>query len=176
MIKDWIKNHCKFAQQEKVMIILRGISGAGKSTKAKELGQGGVVLSTDDFWMENGEYKFDVSRLGIAHKWNQNRALKALQEGISPIVIDNTSTTAWEMNFYAKAAVQYGYQVRIEEPDSPQWKGRMHPNMTEQEKNDLAQELAKRNSHGVTPEIAKRMIDRWQHNLDFKQILEAEPK
>jgi len=176
MIKDWVKSNCKFAQQEKVLILCRGVSGSGKSTKAKELGQGGIVLSTDDFWMENGEYKFNSSKLGIAHKWNQDRAIKALQKGVSPIVIDNTNLVAKDMNFYAKAAVQYGYKVRIEEPESPQWKGKMHPNMTEQEKNDLAKELAKRNSHGVTPEIARRMIDRWQHNLDLKQILEAEPK
>ena len=43
---NWYK---KAQQKEKVLYVMRGISGSGKSSLAKELGKNGVVLSTDDF-------------------------------------------------------------------------------------------------------------------------------
>ena len=34
----------------------------------------GIVLTTDDFFIaENGQYKFDVAKLGEAHEFNQKR-------------------------------------------------------------------------------------------------------
>ena len=44
---------------------MRGLPGSGKSTKARKIaGQFGVVYSTDDFFMVNGEYKFDPKMIG----------------------------------------------------------------------------------------------------------------
>lgn len=54
---------------DKRLIIMRGISGSGKSTLAKELaGKNGLIFSTDEFFMNNGEYVFDVAKLHWAHK------------------------------------------------------------------------------------------------------------
>ena len=39
---------------------MRGLPGSGKSTKAKKIaGDVGVIFSTDDFFMVDGQYKFD---------------------------------------------------------------------------------------------------------------------
>ena len=46
--------------------------------------------------MRNGVYEFDAARIGEAHQWNQERAFKAIAQGRSPIVIDNTNLEAWE--------------------------------------------------------------------------------
>ena len=36
----------------------------------------GIVLTTDDFFIaENGQYKFDVAKLGEAHEFNQKRGI-----------------------------------------------------------------------------------------------------
>lgn len=44
---------------------MRGVPGSGKSTKAKKLaGSNGVIYSTDDFFMKNGEYIYDVKFIG----------------------------------------------------------------------------------------------------------------
>lgn len=60
---------------EKQLILIRGLPGSGKSTLAKKLaGQGGVIYSTDDFFMKNGEYIYDVKMIGEYHNKNFERA------------------------------------------------------------------------------------------------------
>jgi len=138
---------------------MRGISGSGKSTLARELGKGGVVLSTDDYFVDpiTGEYKWAQNKLKPAHEWNQNRALEAFHSGISPVVIDNTHTKKWEAKFYVERGLDAGYTVLIREPDTP-WKW------------DPV-ELAKRNSHGVGVDAIARMIERWDHDFTVENIL-----
>ncbi|KAL6083929.1 hypothetical protein STEG23_026590 [Scotinomys teguina] len=61
-----------------------------------------LIFSTDDFFFrEDGAYEFNPDFLEEAHEWNQKRAKKAMQSGISPIIIDNTNLHAWEMKPYA---------------------------------------------------------------------------
>ena len=143
---------------QKQLIIMRGISGSGKSTKAQELGQGGVVLGSDEFWGPN--YDFDPSKIGEAHEWNKSRVRQAIEQGISPIVVDNTNTQLWEMRPYVEAAVSHGYNVTFQEADTP-WKFD-------------AEELAKRNQHGVPIDIIKQMLMNWERNPTVENVLSAE--
>ena len=136
---------------------MRGISGSGKSTKARELGQNGIILSTDDFFKINGKYKYDQDRIGQAHLWNQARAKKAMEQGVSPIVIDNTNVIAKDAKPYAEEALKYGYKIKIAEPDTP-WKFD-------------AEELTKRNNHGVPKEVIEEMLEKWQPDEIFMNIL-----
>lgn len=107
---DWIQN--------KELIIMRGISGSGKSTLAqKHKGEKGKIFSTDDFFMQDGRYQFDPKKLSTNHSMNKDRTEKAMIEGVSPIVIDNTNFEAWEMKPYVELADKYGYQVKIVETD-----------------------------------------------------------
>lgn len=145
--------------QPKIMYIMRGPSGAGKSTKAKELGISGTTLSTDDFWMKNGEYQFDINRIGEAHQWNQQRARDCLKKGITPVIIDNTNIEAWEMKPYVGMAQQYGYQVRI----------------VPVEVKNTAQELAQRNKHGVPVESIQKMLDKYDPRVTVRDILRSQP-
>lgn len=34
---------------------------------------GGVVLSTDEYFIQNGQYQFEPNLLGEAHEWNHQR-------------------------------------------------------------------------------------------------------
>jgi predicted kinase len=150
----------RFGTSEKILIICRGISGSGKSTLAKQLaGKTGIVLSTDEYFIDKGQYNFNPQKLSEAHTWNFERALKALDDGISPIVIDNTNIQAWEAQRYVKAAIENGYRVEIKEPDTD-WKFN-------------AEELAKRNTHGVPQKSIERMISRWEPDLTVDDILNA---
>jgi len=143
--------------QDKILYIMRGISGSGKSTLAKQIG--GLILGSDEFWMVNGKYQFDENRIGEAHQWNQNRAAQAMQQGISPIIVDNTNVQAWEAKPYVEAAVANGYRVQVVEPNTP-WKFN-------------AEELAKRNRHGTPKERIEEMIQQWEPNLTVQDILNS---
>ena len=48
---------------EKVLYIVRGIPGSGKSTFAKSLG--GTHFEADMFFMKDGEYKFDMFKFEL---------------------------------------------------------------------------------------------------------------
>ncbi|NP_001340560.1 NEDD4-binding protein 2-like 1 isoform 9 [Homo sapiens] len=81
-----------------------------------------LIFSTDDFFFrEDGAYEFNPDFLEEAHEWNQKRARKAMRNGISPIIIDNTNLHAWEMKPYAVMALENNYEVIFREPDT-RWK------------------------------------------------------
>jgi adenylate kinase family enzyme len=93
----------------KNLYLLRGIPGAGKSTLAKQLGD--AHFEADSYFMVDGEYKFDPTKLRKAHEWCQGQVeLAMIQNHVtygldsSDIVVSNTFTQEWEMkNYYSLA-------------------------------------------------------------------------
>ena len=93
-------------------IIIRGVPGSGKTTIAEIMkGDTGVVCTSDDFLMENGEYNWSPERAKEAHRKNQDLAENVMKIGISPVIIANTNTSPWEWEPYIKSAKKYGYKV-----------------------------------------------------------------
>ena len=39
----------------------------------REIQFNGIILSTDEFFVKNGVYKFDFTKLSDAHAWNKKR-------------------------------------------------------------------------------------------------------
>ncbi|ELV10433.1 NEDD4-binding protein 2 [Tupaia chinensis] len=145
-----------------VLVLLRGLPGAGKSFLARTLQEdnpSGVVLSTDDYFYINGQYQFDVRYLGEAHEWNQNRAKEAFEKKISPIIIDNTNLQAWEMKPYVALSQKHKYKVLFREPDT-WWKFK-------------PKELARRNIHGVSKERIARMLEHYQRFVSVPIIMSS---
>ncbi|KAI1286720.1 NEDD4-binding protein 2-like 2 [Halotydeus destructor] len=132
-----------------VFIILRGVPGSGKSYLANLIAErtGGKIFSADNYHIKNGKYVFNGNDLPLAHEWNLREAKKACDEGISPIIIDNTNSEAWEMKPYAVYAYKSGYRIFLAEPETS-WKY-------------SARECAKRNTHGVSQTVIERMLDRF---------------
>ncbi len=101
----------------KKLIIMRGMSGCGKSTKAAELHLAhspSIVLSTDEYWESKTVFgKPDVSQLNKAHGWNFRRMMYAVAQGYETIIIDNTNTTVWEFENYVHYAVLHDFEVEI---------------------------------------------------------------
>jgi predicted kinase len=95
----------------KELILLRGLPGSGKSSFAKLLG--GNNYEADQYFIdqENGEYKFDSSKIKLAHGWCKLCVGHAMEDGLDRIVVSNTFTQEWEMEAYYKLAEQYGYRV-----------------------------------------------------------------
>lgn len=85
------------------LVLIRGLPGSGKSTLAKNLIGWYQHLETDMYWMKDGEYKFDATKLGEAHAWCQNETRELLSKGFSPVV-SNTFTTKKELQPYFEIA------------------------------------------------------------------------
>lgn len=92
----------------KTLILLRGLPGSGKSTLAKMICSQHV--EADMFFIQDGEYKFDASKLRQAHEWCQGKAEAWMRNGYN-VVVSNTFTQEWEMEAYYKLAEKYGYRV-----------------------------------------------------------------
>ena len=98
----------------KTLYIVRGIPGAGKSTFAKSIG--GVHIEADQFFMMNGKYNFDITKIKLAHKYCQNQTeawmkTDGTQVNNDKIIVSNTFTQEWEMEPYFKLAEKYGYRT-----------------------------------------------------------------
>ena len=137
----------KFLNDNKITLILRGISGAGKDYKVRQLlvkfgGNEDHVFSADKYFEQLAEKKFferfnrkpnekesvewykqvwNAGALGAAHRYCFEEFKAAVDLGISPVIVDNTNTTKSQFERYFKYAEDNGYKVRIEEPDSPWW-------------------------------------------------------
>jgi len=115
------------------LILIRGISGSGKSTLAKQM-KGFKHYEADMFFMIDGKYCYEPTKIKEAHAWCQRKTLQALRSG-KDVVVSNTFTRLWEMKPY----LQMGYPVQIIEAKG-KWK----------------------NIHNIPDYVIERMKQRWQ--------------
>jgi predicted kinase len=92
----------------KELILLRGLHGSGKSTFAKLICNQHVEV--DMYFMQDGEYKFDATKLSDAHEWCRDKTEAWMQKRYN-VVVSNTFTMEWEMMVYYELAERYGYRV-----------------------------------------------------------------
>jgi len=88
------------------LYLVRGVSGAGKSTFAMQLWSAGIVeriFEADDFFYNDGVYLFNPTRLSEAHRYCQLNTKYVLEKGKS-VVVSNTSTTEFEVMVYETIA------------------------------------------------------------------------
>ena len=93
----------------KELFLLRGLPGSGKSTLAKSLG--GKHFEADMYFVRDGEYQFDVTKLKEAHEWCRSSVGGLMINEEPKLVVSNTFTQEWEMDAYYKLAERYGYRV-----------------------------------------------------------------
>jgi predicted kinase len=105
---------------EKILYIVRGIPGSGKSTFAKMLvGEDFLVCEADKYFIdkETGEYNFDFTKIKEAHKFCQDTVESYMKDSLvndqfyREIAVSNTFTQEWEMRPYFELAKNYGYKV-----------------------------------------------------------------
>ena len=131
----------------KIAYIMRGVPGSGKSTVAKILASEiGRIHSTDDLFIVDGEYRFDLERLPENHEHNFKMFCNSLNEGIPIVICDNTNTKRWEFERYVHAATQADYFVAfVLLPHS-------EPELASQ-----------RSIHKVPVETIRQMITEWEN-------------
>jgi len=98
----------------KELYLLRGLPGSGKTTLAKSIG--GIHMEADQYFMEDGVYNFDATKLKLAHNYCQNQTSAWMktdgeQVNVDKIVVSNTFTQEWEMKAYYDLAKEHGYTV-----------------------------------------------------------------
>ena len=69
------------------------------------------IHSTDDYFMVDGRYVFDIGKLGKYHRRNLEAFKASLAEGIGLVVLDNTDEHPWETQPYTDAARTAGYRI-----------------------------------------------------------------
>lgn len=122
------------------LTLIRGLPGSGKSTLAKTLSEttGAVHLETDMFFMVDGEYRFDPTRISEAHRWCQDECLRHLEAGRS-VVVSNTFTQQWELTPYRALASSLWIDIDVIVAHG-EWG----------------------NTHGVPDKVIERMRSRWE--------------
>lgn len=95
---------------EKVLYIVRGLPGSGKTTLAKQLTAN--VFEADHYFYDNeGNYNFIPSEIKEAHKECQQFVGFAMESNIQKIAVSNTFTQEWEMEPYLELAKKHSYKV-----------------------------------------------------------------
>ncbi len=102
----------------KVLTLVRGLPGSGKSTFANTITNEFSVCEADKFFYDKkGNYNFDATKLSAAHEWCRNQVETRMKDNeVNPqfypeIVVSNTFTKEWEMNEYFELAKKYEYKV-----------------------------------------------------------------
>lgn len=141
------------------LIIMRGASGSGKSTKARELAfeNNGTIYSTDttietDFGNYNKFFqdmieKNDFSNLHKAHQKTLRYAKIAMKSDVPYIIIDNTNIKPWEPKEFVMYALNNGYadeNIKIADIGDAGF---------------TAEKLFERNTHNVPMDKIRSMVD-----------------
>lgn len=146
-----------------IVYIMRGLPGSGKSTKADKIQKSYEEsydevrrLSFDDYFMEDGEYKFSIEKYhgtGGARFQCMVKFLDAISKGYSCIIVDNTHPTWEHCEKYVKVALDNGYEVMFTESDTPwAWD---------------PEECAEKNRHGVPVEEISRRLSIYEKTEDI---------
>lgn len=153
-----MKNWYKLSQVEKILYVMRGVSGSGKSTVAKSLP--GVVpenifstdaligddLETYNAFFYNMEESKDLTPLSDMHKRLIVMVREAMSQSRTPLVLDNTNIEPWQCKPSVQDAFNNGYRVEFVEVGT----GGKTP-----------EELAQRNQHQVPLKDIQEMVQKY---------------
>ena len=103
---------------DKVLVLLRGVPGSGKSTEARRLMSGcegkSAHYEADQYFMVNGVYNFNPAKLPEAHGQCQAKTRAALEDpSVEMVVVSNTFIRAWELQPYFDMAAELGTKVIV---------------------------------------------------------------
>jgi 2',3'-cyclic-nucleotide 3'-phosphodiesterase len=112
-----------FRSNSKVVIIMRGCPGSGKSTSSQALidylSETGVMpalsmskCSADDYMKnEDGDYEYNHAKISMVHGRCKEQFMASLAKKNNLIIVDNTNIKLFEFKVYVNAARNQGYEV-----------------------------------------------------------------
>ena len=123
----------------KILYIVRGLPGSGKSSLAKKIVNSGLHFENDMFFIgEDGVYQFNKNAMPMAVEWCIKKVSAALETG-QDVAVSNTFSTRSEYTPYQTLAKKYGYETIVI---------------------DVFSKF--KNVHNVPPETIARMRERWE--------------
>ena len=173
---------------EKIVYLMRGLPSCGKSYKSKQLAaNGGLICETDEYFHtqvgdDPSKYNYRKDLQQAACDWNFLRFCRAVEEGISPVIVDRGNSRSLESRRYVRFAVSHGYRVEMVEPDSPWWQEirvlLKYKRMTKPALYEWAEKLSEmsRSTHRVPASTIRDWMDKWKWDLTVQDILEYEPE
>jgi len=93
----------------KIVYIIRGVRGAGKSTLAKSIAD--VVCENDEFFVNDGYYFFNPVKTNLAVSYCKATFKQAIEDGKLKIAVANTFKKECETKYYKEFAQKHGYAV-----------------------------------------------------------------
>jgi len=102
------------------LFIIRGVPGSGKSTLANIVANGisefadmeTSHIEADDYFInKDGDYKFDPVLIPEAHNQCRERCRILMEKKRPNIIVSNTFTEEWQIEWYRKEALARGYTV-----------------------------------------------------------------
>jgi len=98
-----------------LVVIMRGISGSGKSTYVKNNYPKALVCSADEFYTDevSGKFKYDADKIALVHRLCFAKFLQALAKNEPLVVVDNTNIKLWEVSPYYLTATTMDYKVIV---------------------------------------------------------------
>ena len=142
-----------------IVYILRGLSGSGKSQVARDLigyeraqpvpRNFGVICSADDYFMVDGEYRFDPEKLSEAHDACFMKFKKALDDGVRVVVVDNTNIRKDWYAAYVDECYREGVVFTVLEVNIPSNEAEL-------------QDIMDRGSHGVPESTYRRWMEDYE--------------
>lgn len=171
----------------KIVYLMRGLPSCGKSYTARQVaGQRGLVCETDEFFhtqigKDPDKYNYDNKLRDVSRQWNYERFMKAVDAGVTPIVVDRGNSLSLESQRYARYAVERGYAVKLKEPDSPWWQEirvlLKYRDYTKAILDAWAERLAamSRSTHRVPAPTIRRRMEKWKWDLTVEEVLRYKP-
>ena len=127
----------------KMLYIIRGIPGSGKSTMARKLAPNAAFEADAYMVDQQGNYAFDPSRLGEVHQKCYEAVRDALMQDIANVAVANTFVKRWEYQKYVDLANELGVKYEI-----------------------IVCNGGYKNIHGVPEEAIQRMKDNWEDTMN----------
>jgi len=141
----------------KTVIIMRAVSGSGKTSIARfitdtleqtRLSFG--IHSTDEFFLVDNRYVFELEKLAEYHRLNLEHFADDLRRGTDVVVCDNMNLLPWQSESYTTAARENGYQIVFINFLTRELKDHIAAQQVTPEKPD---------AHNLSKELLVRLID-----------------
>lgn len=151
----------------KTVIINRAVSGSGKPTLSRcvtdalrKRGISVAVHSTDDFFLKDGRYVFNLEKLNAYHAKTLANFTTDVRKGTDVVICDNMNLLPWQAQPYTDAARQYNYRIIF-----------LNFLPRKIEKHLAAQVVTKEkpDAHGLSRELLERFI---QNFNDYNDLLD----
>lgn len=153
------KTYCKTA------IINRAVSGSGKTTlsrcvtdalRAQNLTV--AVHSTDEFFMQENRYVFELEKLNGYHAQNLANFTADLERGVDVVICDNMNLLPWQAKPYTDAARKAGYKIIFLNFAPRALESHLAAQQVTPEKPD---------AHGLSEEVLQKFISDWNNYTDL---------